>query len=229
MTAALALVPSGLARVAKVETSAEESHVRIMERLIDAEMHESNPHYATDYRQAQITIALIRRGDPIPFVTASYKIHACHPDRVFEKITLMRQAKLGREYPFWFDKNGLLRADMPIADYDPTCGVVPVLPWETDSEESELITAPPRRWPKAPARIIVSRTRVIRDDVFFYEEVLECGHTHFDYIGGWVGGNPKQRRRRCNECQNALAAEKKPVRAVSAEDVARIRIRLDAE
>jgi hypothetical protein len=101
-----------------------------MTRLIDAEMREGNPHFATDYQQAQMTVALIRKGDPVPFITASYKIYACHPDRVFEKITLMRQAKLGREYPARFGKDGVLKPDVPIADYDPTCGLPPVLPWK---------------------------------------------------------------------------------------------------
>jgi len=29
---------------------------------------------------------------------------------------------------------------------------------------------------------------------------LERGHGHIDYVGGWIGGNSKQRRRRCRQC-----------------------------
>jgi hypothetical protein len=191
---------------------------------MDAELREGNPHFAADYRQARITVGFIQKGDTIPFISASYEVHTCHPDQVFQRITQMRQAKLGREFPLWFDKNGVLRPNVAIADYDPTCGLAPVLPCQAGPGVGEPITLPPRKWPKAPARLVMSRTRiVIHDDVFFCEEVLECGHTHFDYIGGWIGGNPKKRRRRCRECQNAIAAEKKPL-VVSPEEVAKIRI-----
>jgi len=45
------------------------------------------------------------------------------------------------------------------------------------------------------ARFFLSRTPVRRDGVTFYDEWIECGHRHIDYVGGWIGGNPEKRRR----------------------------------
>jgi len=114
--------------------------------------------------------------------------------------------------------SGRARPDVVIADWDYSLGV-PTFQRKPKTDPDLRTEA---KWPKAPAWLVVSRTPLRRDGVTFYDELLECGYRHMDYVGGWIGGNPEKRRRPCRQCLNQ--PEKKPPRAVSVEDVANIRI-----
>ena len=169
---------------------------RVLDRLREAENHEENSHFRDDLRQSQVTLALAMRGDAAPFVIASYRIFGCHADQGFEKLMARRRAKLGREYSVWFEDNGLLKPDVPIPDYDPTCALTPVMAGRPTQDWEPTR----KKWPKAPLRLVMRRRRIVEGTVLYYEEILECGHTHIDYFGGSGG---KKQRRRCRDCRNA--------------------------
>jgi hypothetical protein len=76
--------------------------VRILFRLEDAERRELNPHFQDDYRVAWLTVVNACRGEPQPFVAASYAILGLHPDKVWPAIMARRHAQLGKFYEdFW--------------------------------------------------------------------------------------------------------------------------------
>jgi len=168
---------------------------RVLDRLREAENHEENSHFRDDLRQSQVTLALAMRGDAAPFVIASYRIFGCHADQGFEKLMARRRAKLGREYSVWFEDNGLLKPDVPIPDYDPTCALTPVMAGRPTQDWEPTR----KKWPKAPLRLVMRRRRIVEGSILYYEEILECGHTRIDYFGGSGG-----KRRRCRDYQNAL-------------------------
>lgn len=92
---------------------------RVLARLIQQEAHErkvGHVHFAEDLRQAQIAILRWQRGD-FPtfaecFVSASYTVFSCHPDRLFEKMVARRRSQLGAEYSRWYDERGNLCPDL---------------------------------------------------------------------------------------------------------------------
>jgi hypothetical protein len=71
---------------------------RVLARLIQSEAHEPNPHLRDDYRQSFITLTLASRGNPMPFVAASYQMYGIHPDKVWPAIIARRHALLGPLY-----------------------------------------------------------------------------------------------------------------------------------
>jgi hypothetical protein len=88
-------------------------HERIMARLIQAEAHETDIWLRQDYRQAFICVSLAAKGNTEPFVVASYQVYGIHPDKVWPKILWNRQARLGREFPNWYDASGMMKPDLP--------------------------------------------------------------------------------------------------------------------
>lgn len=86
---------------------------RILDRLMEAEMSEPEIWFRQDYRQAFICVSLASRGEAQPFVTSSYRIFGIHPDNVWPQIMAKRKAKLGKEFPEWFDQAGNLQPDIP--------------------------------------------------------------------------------------------------------------------
>lgn len=84
---------------------------RVLARLVQSQAHEVNPHLQADYRQSWITVYYASLGNPIPFVEASYRIHGCHPDKLWPQIVANRKAMLGPDYDKWFDADGNLRPD----------------------------------------------------------------------------------------------------------------------
>jgi hypothetical protein len=86
---------------------------RILDRLWEAEKSEPDVHLRSDYRQAFICVSLASRGEPQPFITSSYRIFGVHPDNVWPEIMAKRKAKLGKEFPDWFDQAGNLKPDIP--------------------------------------------------------------------------------------------------------------------
>jgi hypothetical protein len=89
---------------------------RAIAYLIQLEAHEVNPHVRANLRQSQITLILAQRGNIEPATVASYQVHCCHPDQVWPRRVAEREAKLGKEYPDWFDAAGNLRPDCPKKD-----------------------------------------------------------------------------------------------------------------
>jgi hypothetical protein len=84
-----------------------------MARLQQAEAHEVNLHFKSDYRQAWITASFAQKNVPVPFVAASYAIYGLHPDKVWPAIVADRKARLGTEYYDWYDSDDILRPDVP--------------------------------------------------------------------------------------------------------------------
>jgi hypothetical protein len=86
---------------------------RILDRLEEAERSEPEIWLRQDYRQAFICVSLASRGEPQPFVASSYRIYGKHPDNVWPQIMANRKARLGKEFPDWFDQAGNLKPDLP--------------------------------------------------------------------------------------------------------------------
>ena len=86
---------------------------RILDRLEAAELAEPDIWFRQDYRQAFICVSLARKGERQPFITSSYRIFGIHPDMVWPQIMAKRKAKLGKEFPDWFDQAGNLKPDVP--------------------------------------------------------------------------------------------------------------------
>lgn len=86
---------------------------RILDRLWEAEKAEQDIHLRSDYRQAYICVSLASRGEAQPFVTSSYRIYGKHPDMIWPMILANRKAKLGKEFPDWFDQAGNQKPDIP--------------------------------------------------------------------------------------------------------------------
>lgn len=68
---------------------------RVLTRLEDAEVRESNPHFQDDYRIAWITVMRASRGEVRPHLSATYAVLGLHPDRVWPAIVARRKAILG--------------------------------------------------------------------------------------------------------------------------------------
>ena len=86
---------------------------RILERLQNAEVSESDIWFRGDYRQAYICVSLAQSGEPQPFIASSYQVYGTHPDQVWRKIMADRKAKLGKEFADWYDEAGNLKPDLP--------------------------------------------------------------------------------------------------------------------
>lgn len=91
---------------------------------------------------------------------------------------------------------------LDIPDYDPTCELAPRLQIR---QASQAASQPARRgspensaWPpKAPLRRVVNRSEVWNNKrVLYFNELLECGHSHVEFPDANVGN----RRRRCHAC-----------------------------
>lgn len=77
---------------------------RILARLIQLEAHERDIWEQENYRQAFITLCLALKGDPEPFVAASYRMYGLHPEKLWPAILARRAALLGSEatrIPSW--------------------------------------------------------------------------------------------------------------------------------
>ena len=61
-----------------------------------------NPHLRDDYRIAWITVRIAARGEPAPFVTATYAVLGLHPDKVWPAVVARRRALLGARYAEWW-------------------------------------------------------------------------------------------------------------------------------
>lgn len=79
---------------------------RIVERLLAAEIRESDVWFKDDYRQARICVATAAKGEPDPFLASSYAVYGTHPDHVWAKVMGNRRYRLGREFSAWFDQAG---------------------------------------------------------------------------------------------------------------------------
>lgn len=108
---------------------------RILARLWIAEVREFNPHFQADVRIAWITVLMAARGVLEPHVSATYAVLGKHPSRVWPSIVARRKAMLGREYPLFYDSDGIWKPE-PLAD--PWSGVSPRKP-----VQSVLIFPPP--------------------------------------------------------------------------------------
>lgn len=86
---------------------------RILDRLEKAELSEPDIWFRQDYRQAFICVSLASRGEPQPFVESSYRIYGKHPGKVWPHILATRKAKLGKEFPDWYDAAGNRKPDIP--------------------------------------------------------------------------------------------------------------------
>jgi hypothetical protein len=95
------------------EESTEFLSERVMARLTSSEAHETDIWLRQDYRQAFICVSLAAKGNTEPFVVASYQVYGIHPDKVWPKIIWNRQARLGREFPSWYDASGMMKPDLP--------------------------------------------------------------------------------------------------------------------
>jgi hypothetical protein len=95
------------------EESTEFLSERVMARLTSSEAHETDIWLRQDYRQAFICVSLAAKGNTEPFVVASYQVYGIHPDKVWPKILWNRQARLGREFPVWYDASGMMKPDLP--------------------------------------------------------------------------------------------------------------------
>ena len=171
---------------------------RVAAYLQSACDRECDPHLRTDICQALSVVSLAARNVPQAFVTASYNVFGCHPDKVALRVIERRKSKLGDEYSLWYDRAGALipeRWDIP--DYDPTSGMIPGLPRKQAMPEPVL---PRSTSPKSPLRLVVSRREGTdaRGRVSYVEEQLECGHSQTEYLGG---ANLSSRRRRCQKCK----------------------------
>jgi hypothetical protein len=87
---------------------------RILDRLEQAELAESDVWLRQDYRQAFICVSLARKDETEPFVASSYRIYGTHPDLVWFKIQANRHAKLGKEFGQWWTEDGILLPDIGV-------------------------------------------------------------------------------------------------------------------
>lgn len=81
---------------------------RILKRLEDAVVCESNPHFQADHSIAWITVLNAARGVLEPHVSATYTVLGVHPDQVWLRIQARRQADLGGEYSKFYSLDGQL-------------------------------------------------------------------------------------------------------------------------
>jgi hypothetical protein len=73
---------------------------RVLARLAQAEVSESNPHYRDDLTIAKLTVLYAWRGAAVlcsPHVLASYAVLGLHPDKVWPAIEARRIALIGSE------------------------------------------------------------------------------------------------------------------------------------
>jgi len=73
---------------------------RVIARLAQAEVLESNPHYRDDLRIARLTVAYAASGEALlcsPHVLASYMVLGLHPEKVWPAIEARRKMLCGRE------------------------------------------------------------------------------------------------------------------------------------
>lgn len=75
---------------------------RVLDRLVDAEAREPNSHFQDDYRICRIAVANAARGDPLPFLAATYVVIGLHPDKVWPAVVARRKAMLGPMYADFF-------------------------------------------------------------------------------------------------------------------------------
>ena len=75
---------------------------RILDRLADAERHESNPHFRDDYRIAWITVLKASRDELSPYFWATYAVLKTSPEMVWPMIEAGRAVKLGNLYEEFF-------------------------------------------------------------------------------------------------------------------------------
>lgn len=71
---------------------------RIVQRLEEAELHESDPWYRDSMRIARLTVIYAANGDPSPHFWATYQVLRTSPDQVWPHLVRERQAKLGSYY-----------------------------------------------------------------------------------------------------------------------------------
>ena len=109
---------------------------RIQLRLWDAEMHEENCHFKTDYRQAFVCVSLAFRGNAEPFASSSYALHGCHPDQVWPRIVANRKDKLGPEYSRRYGPDDMPLPDRVVADWDYSVGPPPPMPQCENPEQA---------------------------------------------------------------------------------------------
>jgi hypothetical protein len=102
-----------MARHGTGQTARAVNASRILNRLEEAERSEPEIWLRQDYRQAFICVSLAVRGEAQPFVASSYRIYGKHPDNVWPQIMVNRKARLGKEFPEWFDQAGNLQPDLP--------------------------------------------------------------------------------------------------------------------
>lgn len=182
----------------------------VLAYLESALAHEPNPHFRADLQQAMLYVYFESQQNPIAFVEASYVVHGSHPDKLWPQIIKNRKGILGPEYERWYDAAGkLIPEPLDIPDYDPTSGLAPRL--QHRQTIPPTISVPKTAWPKAPLRLVVSRSEARKDTHVIYEQ-LQCGHWHIEFLGA----NPGNRRRRCHQCSERTLAQisKKPVQSV---------------
>lgn len=71
---------------------------RIIQRILNAEQKEPDPHNCDDYRIARITVGLAAQGDPSPHMNATLRVLGLYPEQVWPKIVERRKAQLGKHF-----------------------------------------------------------------------------------------------------------------------------------
>lgn len=71
---------------------------RVVARLEEAELDESDPWYCDAIRIARLTVLYAAKGDPSPHFWATYNVLRTSPDQVWPQIVANRKAKLGKYY-----------------------------------------------------------------------------------------------------------------------------------
>ena len=71
---------------------------RVVARLEQAELHESDAWYCDGIRIARLTVLYAAKGDPSPHFWATYNVLRTSPDQVWPAILARRKAMLGSYY-----------------------------------------------------------------------------------------------------------------------------------
>ena len=74
----------------------------VLAYLENAERKETDLWLRDDISIAWITTLEASRGNPQPFIDATYRVLGCHPDQVWSRITARRKAMLGVRYEDFF-------------------------------------------------------------------------------------------------------------------------------
>jgi hypothetical protein len=112
---------------------------RILARLIQAEIHELNPHFKDDYRISWLTVLYAYRGDAkecTPHVLATYTVLGVHPDRVWRKIC---QDRVRKGFPssaegFTYNREAAKKSGM--SEHADTCTAPKRVEYSADSVPS---------------------------------------------------------------------------------------------